>query len=85
LPSREKFSADHEVVREWLDAMDHATEHGARFPELDLSNGSPADEFANNPEDYRKRAQTIARELATFGGVTLVRGRGPFRLDSPKR
>jgi hypothetical protein len=31
-------------------------------------------EFANDPEGYWKRANAIARELATLGGVTVVRG-----------
>ena len=81
MPSTEKTKADHRIIQEWLDAMAHASEHGSRFPEVDLSNGSPAEEFARDPEGYRRRAQTMARELATFGGITVVRVRLPLRTD----
>lgn len=81
MPSEEKSKAEHQIIREWLNAMDRAAEHGSRFPIVDLSNGSPAEEFAEDPDGYRKRAQAIARELATFGGVTVVRGRFPLRTD----
>ena len=68
-------------IREWLDAMDHAAEHGSRFPVVDLSNGSPAEELARDRQGYWQRAKAIARRFATGGGITIIRGRAPFRPD----
>ena len=75
MPSNEQSNLEQETLREWLSAMDRAAEHGARFPEIDPSNGSPAEEFAKDREGYWKRAKAIARELATFGGISVFRGR----------
>jgi|SRR5580658_1383653 hypothetical protein len=83
VPSNEQSTLEQETLREWLSAMDRAEEHGSRFPAIDLSNGSPAEEFAKDRKGYWKRAKAIARELATFGGITVFRGRR-LRAISPK-
>ena len=70
------------TIREWLEAMDRAAEYGSRFPAVKLAHGSPAEEFARDPKGYWDRAKSIARRLATFGGITVVRERPPLRLPT---
>ncbi len=79
----DQSSEEQLTIREWLNAMDRAAEYGSRFPEVELANGSPAEEFAQDREGYWNRAKAIARRFATFGGVTVVRRRPPMRTHSP--
>ena len=71
----EKPSVPRISTAEWLDAMDHADQHGDRFPIVDLTNGSPATEFAQDPDGYWKRAKAMAFRFMLGAGATIARRR----------
>jgi hypothetical protein len=80
--SNEPKQADRRIIQEWLNAMDRVEENNSRFPRINVSNGSPAEEFADDPDGYWERAKAIAWELSTFGGIKVSMARPSFRTDA---